>query len=55
MSTYPIDAWKANDLNPHHWATESFKIASSFVYNGVEPNEAVAAAYVSAGNKLAEE
>lgn len=35
-----------NNLNPHVWADESFKIAESFVYAGVEEDEALSAAYI---------
>jgi len=43
-----------NDLNPHHWAHESFEVAEKFVYDGISEGKAVSESYVSQGKTLAE-
>ena len=54
MKKYPINATVANDLNPVHWAADSYKITEEFVYKGVKENEAVPQSYVDKGRQLAE-
>lgn len=38
-----------NDLNPHHWAQESFQVAEQFIYKSIHENQALPDTYVSTG------
>jgi len=49
-----MDPAVVNDLNPHHWGAESFKIAEDFVYTNIHENEELTPAYIAEGRKLAE-
>lgn len=42
-----MDPAQINDLNPHHWGAESFKIAEDFVYQHIEEDEALTPAYIA--------
>ena len=44
---YHIPEDKANNLNPDDWAFESYKIATSFVYDRVVPKDALPEVYVN--------
>ena len=50
---YVQDPDAIKDLNPFHWANESFKIDEDFVYDGVTENQAVSDDYKAEGKKLA--
>jgi len=54
MADYKIDSSVATDLEPKHWAEDSYKISSTFVYNGLEQNKKISDEYKKAGLTIAE-
>ena len=54
MKKYPVSDSIANDLDPNHWAADSYKITTEFVYTGVKENEPVPQSYVTKGRQYAE-
>lgn len=49
-----MDEKVVSDLNPHHWAKESYAISTAFVYDDITENEPVDGDYTTKGRKLAE-
>lgn len=54
MKRHPIDADVASNIDVNQWAQDSYKISSEFVYDGVNPNEALTKDYISKGKDIAE-
>jgi hypothetical protein len=55
MKRHPVSSLDAvSNLDPDQWQKESFAIAKSFVYNGVQEGVALNADYVSQGKIIAE-
>ena len=57
VTKHPVSSLKydVTNLDPEQWAKESFDVADSFVYKGVETNHAVPSGYVPKAQDLAEE
>jgi len=54
MDTYPIEESVATNLDVNQWAQDSFEISSSFLYEGVTPNQTLTDEYIQKGKELAE-
>ena len=54
MNSYNISDSVANDLNPVHWADDSYRITTEFVYTQVKENSTVPQSYVDKGREYAE-
>lgn len=57
LSRHPLSSLTADttDLNPQHWANESFKISEDFVYNGIVASQPLPSGYQEKAQSLAEE
>jgi len=55
LKNHPVDTLDdVTDLDPVHWEEETFHIASTFVYIGVEPNKPLSEEYIQKGQQFAE-
>lgn len=55
IAQYPLSPSVANDIDPNHWADDSYEIASSFLYNNIVEGEDLPQDYINQGKILAEE
>lgn len=54
MKRHPIDADVASNIDVNQWAMDSYNISASFLYEGVEPNQALSKDYVKKAVEIAE-
>lgn len=54
MKKWTVDETEAANLDPVHWADESFQLSSTFVYPKAHENQKLSDDYVKQGNEIAE-